>query len=305
MSRRFASQFIHRSVNAPGKNFVYLVKLVLSMQSCLPKTLVRLCACSCAVVAICLSLRADVSLKDLPKPTGYVSDLAHVIDPEAKNELEAFCTQVEQQLGVQFALVTIDTTGDRPIRDFALDLARTWGVGPRKDNQGVLLLLAIKDRKSDIETGRGIEPYITDGFAGSTLRAMRPELQGENYGAALMTAARSMAAQIAQGKGVAFSDQVPQPRTQPVGSRGGGIPWPLILAGIFVLLWLLSRGRRGPYGGGGSGCLTGILLGNLLGGGRGGGGWGGGGFGGGSGGGGGFGGFGGGDFGGGGASSSW
>ncbi|MBV8812227.1 MAG: TPM domain-containing protein, partial [Acidobacteriaceae bacterium] len=119
--------------------------------------------------------------------------------------LEDFCTKVEQQLGVQFAFVTIDTIGDQPIRDFALDLARTWGVGPQKGNQGVLLLLAIKDRKSDIETGRGIEPYITDGFAGSTLRSMRPDLQAEDYGAALIMAARSMAAQIAQGKGVAFS----------------------------------------------------------------------------------------------------
>jgi len=276
------------------------------MQSCLSKIIVRLCAWLCVLVAICPALSADVSLKDLPKPTGYVSDLAHVIDPEAKNNLEAFCTRVEQQLGVQFALVTIDTTGNQPIRDFALDLARTWGVGPRKDNQGVLLLLAIKDRKSDIETGRGIEPYITDGFAGSTLRAMRPDLQGQNYGAALMMAARSMAAQIAQGKGVAFSDELPEPSSRrTVPHRGGGISGPLILAGIFVLLWLLGRARRGRYGGGGSGCLTGILLGNLLGGGRGGGNsWGGGGFGGGSGGGG-FGGFGGGDFGGGGASSNW
>jgi uncharacterized protein len=293
-------------VNDSGKDVVYLVKLVLFMQSCLSKTLVRLCAWLCVLVAICPALSADVSLKDLPKPTGYVSDLAHVIDPEAKNNLEAFCKRVEQQLGVQFALVTIDTTGNQPIRDFALDLARTWGVGPRKDNQGVLLLLAIQDRKSDIETGRGIEPYITDGFAGSTLRAMRPDLQGQNYGAALMMAARSMAAQIAQGKGVAFSDELSQPSSRrTVPHRGGGISGSLILAGILVLLWLFGRARRGPYGGGGSGCLTGILLGNLLGGGRGGGNsWGGGGFGGGSSGGG-FGGFGGGDFGGGGASSNW
>ncbi len=247
-----------------------------------------------------------VDINKLPKPTGYVSDLAHVVDPQAKDQLEAFCTKVEQQLGVQFALVTIDTIGDAPIRDFALDLARKWGVGPKKDNQGVLLLLAIKDHKSDIETGRGIEPYITDGFAGGTLRAMRPELRAGDYGRALMVAAQSMAGQIAQGKGIAFSDQMalPQQQAPETERRGGGIPWPLLVLGILLLLGLLSRARRG----GGGGCLTWFLLGNLFGGGRGGwggGGWGGGGFGGGSGGGGGFGGFGGGGFGGGGASSSW
>jgi uncharacterized protein len=267
----------------------------------------------CILVLFAVLRLAAVDVNSLPKPTGYVSDLAHVVNPGEREELEAFCTRVEQELGVQFALVTIDTVDDRPIRDVAIELARKWGVGDRKSNQGVLLLLAVKDRKSDIETGRGIEPYITDGFSGSTLRAMRPELQAGSYGAALLTAARSMAAQIAQGKGVAFSGGAPQveerPERTPGRHRGGGIPGPLLVLGIFVLLWLLGRGgRRGGRGGGG-GFLAGMLLGNLLGGSRrsyGGGGWGdGGGFGGGSGGSGGFGGFGGGDFGGGGASSDW
>lgn len=263
------------------------------------------CLCATAAAALCA-----VDANSLPKPTGYVSDLARVVSASDKENLEAYCTKVEQELGVEFALVTIDSIGDAPIRDFALDLFRKWGVGSRKSNQGVLLLLVIKDRKSDIENGRGIEPYITDGFAGGTLRSMRPDLRAGDYGAALLTAARAMAQQIAQGKGVTFDDALPQ-RAGPrrVQHHGGGIPGPLIILGIFLFLWLLGRGgRRG--GGGGGGFLTGILLGNLLGGGRGwgggGGGWGdGGGFGGGSGGGGGFGGFGGGDAGGGGASSNW
>lgn len=251
-----------------------------------------------------------VQANALTKPTGYVSDLANVLTPSDKDQLEAFCARVEQELGVQFAFVTIDSLGDTPIRDFSLDLFRKWGIGNKKTNQGVLLLLAVKDRKSDVETGRGIEPYLTDGFSGSTLRAMRPELQSGDYGTALLTAAQTMAAQIAQGKGISFSSNVPVPEERPREvrtHRGSGIPFPLIIFGIFLLISLFGRGgRRG--GGGGGGFLTGMLLGNLLGGGGrySGGNWGnGGGFGGGSGGGGGFGGFGGGDAGGGGASSNW
>jgi uncharacterized protein len=262
-----------------------------------------------AGLTACAALCA-VDLNSLPKPTGYVSDLAHVLAPAQKEQLEAFCAKVEQQLGVQLALVTIDTLGDRPVEDFAIKLARKWGVGDKKNNQGVLLLLVVKDHKDDIETGRGIEPYLTDGFSGSILRSIRPELRANNYGAALLTAARAMAQQIAQGKGIAFSDDLPPVQEQP---RNFGyphrsrIPGPLLIFGIFFLIWLLSRAGRGGRGGGGSSFLTGMLLGNLLGGGRGsGGGWGrGGGFGGDSGGGGGFGGFGGGDFGGGGANSDW
>src|SRR4051794_29289930 len=273
----------------------------------------RLCLLLCLLLALAARCSA-VDVNSLPKPTGYVSDLAHVISDADKDKLEVFCTKVEQQLGVQFALVTIDTLGDQPIRDFALALSRKWGVGDRKNNQGVLLLLAVKDRKSDIETGRGIEPYLTDGFSGGTLRSMRPELRAGNYGAALQTDAREMASQIAQGKSIAFSvDELPareeRPRSAP-GGNGGGFPFPLVIVGIFLLLWLFSRGGRrgGGIRGGGGGFWTGMLVGNLLrGGGRSSGGnWGsGGGFGNDSGGSGGFGGFGGGDFGGGGASSDW
>lgn len=267
-------------------------------------------ALSLSFIASTLVLAAQVSVDSLPKPTGYVSDLAHVVSPADKQALEVFCTKVEQQLGAQFALVTIDSIGDQPIRDFALEIARKWGVGPRKSNQGVLLLLVIKDHKDDIETGRGIEPYLTDGYSGSILRSIRPQLRAGDYGAALINAAAAMAQHIAQQKGIAFSSDLPQPerRDEPAASHdSGGIPVPvLLILGVILLIWLFGRAGRG-----GGGFWTGILLGNLLRGGRSyrggwpGGGWGGGGFGGGSGGGGGFGGFGGGDFGGGGASSNW
>jgi uncharacterized protein len=235
---------------------------------------------------------AGPDVKSLPKPTGYVSDLAHVVDQGDKASLEAYCFQVEQQLGVQLALVTIDTVGDTPIEDFALDLFRQWGVGSKKDNSGVLLVLAVKDHKSRLQTGRGVEAYLTDGFSGSTLRSMRPDLRAGNYGGALLEAAREMAAEIAQGKGVAFNEgglPAREVRRQ-APRRSHGISLQGIIVGIFVLFFIVNLFRRGGGGrGGGGGFLTGFLLSSLLnsGGGRG------------------FGGFGGGDSGGGGASSGW
>ncbi len=266
------------------------------------------------LLALCCSgWAAAPDVNALPKPTGYVSDLAHVIAPADKERLETFCKRVDDQIGVQFALVTIDTIGDEPIDRFSIDLARAWGVGSKQSNQGILVLLVIKDRKSRVEIGRGAEPYVTDGFAGRTLRAMRPDLESGQYGAAFLEGARAMAAEVAQGKGVTFSegDGLP-PRApaaeQPVPEPQHGLPIGQIIIGIIVLLFILRLFGRGGRGGGGGGFWTGFLLSSLLnsGGGRGGGwGGGGGGFGGDSGGGGGFGGFGGGDFGGGGASSDW
>jgi uncharacterized protein len=260
-------------------------------------------------------LRA-IDVNSLPKPTGYVSDLAHVLDASDREQLETLCTRIDKELGAQLAIVTIDTLNGQDIRDFGLELGRHWGIGPKQNNQGVLLILSIKDHKSDLEAGRGIEPYLTDAFSGTTLRAMRSDLRSGDYGQALLGAAQAIAAKIADGKGITFSqqpqpapDERPEHRVRTSRPPGGHIPFPLIIFGIFLLLWLLGRGRRGGGGGGGGGGFwAGILLGNLLSGGRryGGNDWGqGGGFGGGSGGSGGFGGFGGGDFGGGGASSDW
>jgi uncharacterized protein len=233
------------------------------------------------------------------KPTGYVNDFSNTLDASSKQTLEEYCANLERVTGVQMAIVLVNTLDDEPVEDVANRLYREWGIGKKGKDEGILILLAVKDRKSRAELGYGIEPIISDGAAGGILRQIRPILQQGNYGGALLAAAEQMGTTIAQSKGVQLDGPEPLRVTgrQP---RPTSIPFPLILLGLFFLLWLLGRGGRG---GSGTGFLTGMILGNMMGG-RGGG-WGGGGFGGGGGGGGGFGGFGGGDSGGGGASGGW
>ena len=234
------------------------------------------------------------------KPQGYVSDFAHVLDEQSRAKLEAYCARVEQATGVQMALVVVDTLDGAPIEDVANTLYRKWGVGQKGKNEGIMLLLAIKDHRDRFEVGYGLEPILPDGFAGGVLRQVRPLLQQHSYGQAMFAAADEMGSRIAAAKGITL-DFSARPQRRLVQHRRTTIPWPFIIVGILALLFLLRRGGGGGIGG----FFTGMLLGNLLG--RGGG-WGGGGFGGydsGGGGGGGFGGFGGGDSGGGGASSDW
>ncbi len=249
------------------------------------------------------------------KPTGYVNDFAHVIDAGAAAQIEAYCGNVERATGAQFAIVTVDSLEDEPVEDVAVRLFKEWGIGKKGTDDGLLVLLAIKDHKNRIEVGYGLEPVITDGYAGGVLRGIRPILRSGNYGGALLAAAQQLGQRIAEAKGVTIEGQpARQTRSREPAGGGGGIFGIII---VFVIMMFIFRGLRGRGGpgarGGGSGVggfLTGMLLGNLLGGGRrggwdgGGGGWGGGGFGGG-GGGGGFGGFGGGGSGGGGASGGW
>ena len=200
------------------------------------------------------------------------------------------------------AIVTIDSLDGQPVEDVANSLYRKWGIGKKGKDEGILLLVAIKDHRDRIEVGYGLEPILPDGFEGGVLRQARPLLRQGAYGQALFAAVGEMGSRIAQAKGVSLDTSLRVRR--PASSNRPAIPFIFIAIVVLVLLSFLSR--RG--GGGGGGFLAGMILGNLLGGGRGG--WGGGGgFGGygsgGGGGSGGFGGFGGGDSGGGGASSDW
>lgn len=249
--------------------------------------------------ALSASLLA-LDLKSL-KPQGYVSDFAHVLDAASRNELETYCGQLERSTGVEMAIVTLPSLDGNPIEDVSNDLFRQWGVGKKGKDEGIMLLLAIQDHRDRIEVGYGLEPILPDGFDGSILRNIQPMLRRGAYGQAMISAAAQISATIDQAKGV-NPENAPRPRRIRQAPEREGLPWPVIIIGIVVLM-LLFRG-----GSGGGGFLTGMLLGNLLGRGGRGGGWDGGGFGGydsGGGGGGGFGGFGGGDSGGGGASGSW
>ncbi len=243
-----------------------------------------------------LTFGLDVSKLE---PRGYVNDYAGVLDAQASEAIAVYCGNVESLEG--------DTVEDAAVRLF-----EKWGVGKKGKDEGILLLLAIKDRKNRIEVGYGLEPIVTDGAAGDVLRSIRPILRQGDYGGAINAALQQLGQRIAEAKGVTIDGQAPVRRRREGGD--GGFPI-AILVFIFIIFAVLSNfGGRGRPRGGGADMLAGMILGQMLGGGRrrgsgwssgGFGGSGGGGGGGGWSGGGGFGGFGGGGSGGGGASGGW
>jgi uncharacterized protein len=242
------------------------------------------------------SLGRAENVNDL-KPTGYVNDFAGVLSPETRSHLEQLCTEVDQQAHAQIAVVTVKTTGDDTIDDFAVHLEEKWKVGQKGTDRGVLFLIATDDHHYRFEVGYGLEGILPDGKVGSIGREMVPYLREGNYDAAITMATQDIANVIAQDAGVTLKTRaenlgpVPQPHPRSAVKD--------ILLALFAVFVLISLLRSGPNGW--AGFLLGMFLGNMMGGGRGGGG----GFGGGDGGGGGFGGFGGGGSGGGGASGSW
>jgi uncharacterized protein len=230
------------------------------------------------------------------KPTDYVNDFAHVLDPATIAQMDEICRQVEEKAHAQIAVVTIHTLDGNDIESYAVDLFHQWGVGSKSKDLGVLILYAIDDHRARIEVGYGLEPILTDGKVTSFQREAIPLMKSGNYNQALLLVTSRVANVIAQDGGFQLTTpQVAPPPTEEEQQPGhkmsvGGVILLIIIVLIVlctplrsVLFWMLFSGMFG--GGGGY---------------RGGGGWGGGGFGGG-----GFGGFGGGSSGGGGGSSSW
>ena len=242
------------------------------------------------MVGLALSLRAE-QISQL-QPTGYVNDFAHVLEPNTIAQLTNICQQIDQKAHAQIAVVTINSLDGSDIESYAVDLFKKWGIGSKSTDHGVLILLAVKDRKYRIEVGYGLEPILPDGKVGSFGREAVPYLRQGDFNRALRLMTSRVADVIAQDAGVTLTGARPQAPAEPqVGPRRGMSPGGLVVLAIIVLLVLFTPLRN---------VLFWFLL--FGGGGRGGGYGGGGGFGGG---GGGFGGFGGGSSGGGGASGSW
>jgi uncharacterized protein len=246
-----------------------------------------------------------------PALTAPVNDFANVIDSASKAELDRRIRAMQQKTGDVLVVATVNTFQPyADIDEYAVKMFENGGrgIGEKGKDNGVLIVLAIDDRRVRIEAGYDLEAFITDGFAGDVIRnVMNPEFKQGQYGPGVLAGATAIINRIAQGRGVQIPD-VPQ---QPVATRSDGpqIPFSLFIFIIFIVL-ALSRGggrrRRRRYWGVGpwSGWNSGVGPFGRGGFGGGFGGFGGGGFGGG-GGGGGFGGFGGGRSGGGGASGGW
>jgi uncharacterized protein len=255
------------------------------------------------------SSRAE-RVQDLPQPTDYVSDFAHVLSPEAVARLDAICGQLDHsQANAQIAVVTVHDLNGDAADDYATQLEDHWkmGKGAQGQNRYVMVLLAVADHKYRIEVGYGLEGILPDGKTGDIGREMIPDLRSGDYDGAVTLAVGEVAQVIAADAKVTLNEDPSIETHQPVhhNSGGGGLVLLIILLIFFVgfpllralLGWGLFFGGWGRGGWGGGPRMGGPFIG---------GGWGGGGFGG-SGGGGGFGGFGGGGggFGGGGAGGSW
>ena len=240
-----------------------------------------------------------------PKPNTLVADFTNTLSADNKQQLENKLVAFNDSTSTQVAVVIIKSVGDYDINEYGTLLGRNWGIGQKDKNNGILVLVALNDRKVSIQTGYGAEGALPDAITNRIIQEdIKPNFRNGDYYAGLDKATDDI---IKYTKGEYKAD----PNQKRAKQKSGG-SFGIIIFIVIIVLVLVFRNRGGGGGGqviGGRGgaspfwwFLAGSMLGNS---GRGGSDWGGFSGGGGGSGGGGFGGFGGGSFGGGGSSGSW
>jgi uncharacterized protein len=249
---------------------------------------------------------AALAAPKFPPLTGRVVDDAAVLSPQTQAQLTTELADLEAKTGRQVVVATVPDLQGYEIEDYGYQLGRAWGIGHKGKNDGVIFLVAPKERKVRIEVGYGLEPVLTDALSNVILqREVLPAFRAGKMEDGVVAGVRAVEQQLAlpDDQARATVAQAAQPQRQ---SRGGGSIAPVIFI-LFVVFWIIGGLTRAFGAGGGRGLgglwwLPFLFMGGggsrERWGGGGGGGWGGGG------GGGGFSG-GGGSFGGGGSSGSW
>lgn len=190
----------------------------------------------------CLALQAQTP--ELPaQPATFLSDQAHVVDATNRDRIEQYAASLRNATGVEVAVLTVASLQGQPIEDFANNVYRKWGIGQKTSNEGLLFVLAIEDRKTRMEVGYGLEPVLTDGFAGSIQRSIRPALRSGKYGDAIFQALEAAGNKIRESKG--------QLSSTPGAAAYGGTPWWVYLfaavfgiCGIGVPVYTITQAFR-------------------------------------------------------------
>lgn len=255
--------------------------------------------------SILFSLLVNISFaqKSIPKPNPpkLVNDYAGILDKHDADLLEKKLVALDDSTSNQIVVLTVKSLNGEILEDVAVNTFREWGIGNKKTNNGVLILIALEDKKVRIEVGYGLEGAIPDVIANDILKTyLAPAFKQGNYLDGINKAVDNIT------KAAAGEYKVKRKKSNETSGKS------LIIFIIILFVVLMIVGNSGRGGGGGNimnrggtnDIATNLFLLSLLnsrsGRGNSGGGWGGGDWGGG-----GFGGFGGGSSGGGGASGGW
>ena len=185
---------------------------------------------------------------DFPKLTGRVVDAAGILAPETRTRIDGKIKAHEDRTGDQLVVATVPSLQDLTVEDYANRLARAWGIGQKKTNNGVLLLVAPKERKVRIEVGYGLEGALTDALSKTIITtAVTPRFRQGDFSGGVEAGVDAILPILA---GDADEWQRRAPVREDAVDPVTVIFWIVVIIALVIVLTRMNGGGRRGRGGG-------------------------------------------------------
>jgi uncharacterized protein len=214
------------------------------------------------IIALSLLFFSGIASAEVqfPSPNGYINDYADILSASNKQQLESITKNLKQNTGAELAVAIVQSVAPLDSKLYAVKLFEKWGIGEKGKDNGVLLLVALDERRVEIEVGYGLEGVLTDAMCGRILDSFAvPNFRKGEMGEGILQTSQALAKVIAKEE-IAFAD---------TSEETGGLPMfipaalvlPLIV--LFVILIIVGLIYKNVWiptlSAGGIGALVGYL----------------------------------------------
>lgn len=196
------------------------------------------------VVGLVLGASAPAAAREVPRLSSWVSDQAEIVPDSTERRLEETLARFEEETGSQVVVLTIESLEGEVLEDYSYRVASENGIGREEEDDGVLLLIAVQDRKLRIEVGYGLEGELTDLEAGRIIRnVITPRFKQGDFGAGVEDGVSAILATL-RGEEAAVPEGPPAGPVETSSSRD----WLLAVLiffgviGVFALQAVFSKG---------------------------------------------------------------
>ena len=217
-----------------------------------------------AIIIVVSLLTITVSAVNIPEPKDnfFVNDFANVISAKDEQKMQAQGEALYKKCGAQVVVATVKTLDGSDIESYSIEMARKWKIGSDENDDGILLLLAVEERKVRIEVGYGLEGALPDSKTGRILDTYGIEhFKNDDFSTGLTAVYNSLVNEVCIEKGIEPDENYNSvsDNSADVGAARV-IKWIVILIILFIFIFPgFRRRRRGtfiffpPHGGGFSG----------------------------------------------------
>jgi uncharacterized protein len=182
-----------------------------------------------------------------PKPKGWVNDYAGKLSISTKRDLLKWITELKEKTGFEIAVAVITDIGNENYNDYATELYNKWLIGSN-DDMGVLIMIAVNQRKLKIEVGYGAESIITDSYAGRVKNDyLIPNLKNDDYNTAIKMTVAAISSRVAKYFNVSLTGIPKFSKVKRTASRRRKKSSSVFSLIFFIFLMIVTRGRILPW----------------------------------------------------------